>query len=136
MDDLRQTSQIATHGLKAQSERLRTISQNLANANSMAEKAGEDPYRRKLITFRNVMDRELGADVVKSGRLREDMTPFGRKFDPNHPAADENGYVLTPNVNPLVEMMDLREAERSYEANLNVIKVTREMTRDTLELLR
>lgn len=136
MDDLKQTSAIATHGLKAQAERLRVISQNLANADSVAERPGEDPYRRRLVTFRSVMDRELGADVVKTGRLREDMSAFGRKYDPSHPAADDQGYVMTPNVNPLIELMDMKEAERSYEANLNVIKAARDMTRDTLELLR
>ncbi|GEO80298.1 flagellar basal body rod protein FlgC [Pararhodospirillum oryzae] len=136
MDEFKQTSQIATSGLKAQAERLRTIAQNLANADSIAEHKGEDPYRRRVVTFRNVMDRELGADVVKTGRVREDMSAFNRKYIPGHPAADDQGYVLTPNVNPLVEMMDMREAQRSYDANLNVITITRQMTRDTIELLR
>ncbi|WP_413205285.1 flagellar basal body rod protein FlgC [Rhodospirillum sp. A1_3_36] len=136
MDELKQSSKIATYGLKAQAERLRTISQNLANADSVAERAGEDPYRRRIMTFRDEMDRELGAKVVRVGRRMEDMSAFNREYNPSHPAADNQGYVLTPNVNPLVEMMDMREAQRSYEANLNVIKTAREMTKNTLELLQ
>lgn len=136
MDSLTQSSRIATSGLKAQAERLRVISQNLANMNSVAERQGEDPYRRQISTFRNVMDRELGVKVVRSGRVEQDMTPFDRKYDPSHPAADEQGYVLSPNVNMLVEMMDMREAQRTYEANLNVITMSREMNNDTIDLLR
>ncbi|ABC23622.1 flagellar basal body rod protein FlgC [Rhodospirillum rubrum] len=136
MDELKQTAAIATSGLKAQTERLRTIAQNMANADSMAERQGEDPYRRRVVTFKSVMDREVGAEMVRTGRVREDMSAFTRKYDPSHPGADAEGYVLAPNVNPMVEMMDMREAQRSYEANLNVITATREMTRNTLELLR
>nr|WP_242018832.1 flagellar basal body rod protein FlgC [Phaeovibrio sulfidiphilus] len=133
---MRLSSKIATYGLKAQAERLRVISQNLANANSVAPRQGEDPYRRQVITFRNVMDRELDARVVKSVRVGEDMSPFDRLYDPSHPGADEQGYVLAPNVNMLVEMMDLREAQRTYEANLNVITLSRELTGATLDMLR
>ncbi len=136
MDDLKVVSRIAVFGLKAQAERLRVVSQNLSNADSVAETAGSDPYRRRVISFKSVMDRELDTDVVKTGRVREDMSPFGREYDPGHPAADADGYVTTANVNPMVELMDMREAQRSYEANLNVIKVTREMTDGTIDLLR
>jgi flagellar basal-body rod protein FlgC len=136
MDDVKQAGKIATYGMKAQAERLRTISQNLANADSVAERAGMDPYRRKIVTFRGEVDRELGAEVVKVRGRTEDMSAFGREYNPSHPAADDQGYVQTPNVNPLVELMDMREAQRSYEANLNVIKASREMTKNTLELLR
>jgi flagellar basal-body rod protein FlgC len=136
MDSLSQSSKIATAGLKAQAERLRVISQNLANMNSVAERQGEDPYRRQISTFKNVMDRELGVKVVQTGRVEQDMTPFERKYDPSHPAADEKGYVLSPNVNMLVEMMDMREAQRTYEANLNVVTMSREMNNDTIDLLR
>ncbi|CCG08010.1 flagellar basal body rod protein FlgC [Pararhodospirillum photometricum] len=136
MDELQQSAKIATSGLKAQTERLRTIAQNMANADSIAERQGEDPYRRRIVSFRNVVDREIGTALVKTGRVSEDMTPFNRKYDPGNPAADDKGYVLAPNVNPMVELMDMREAQRSYEANLNVVGLTRKMTQSTIELLK
>lgn len=136
MDSLRQSSKIATYGLKAQAERLRVISQNLANADSVAASEGQDPYRRQVITFKNVLEKDIDAKIVKTKRVEEDMTPFDRVFDPSHPAADEQGYVLAPNVNMLVELMDLREAQRSYEANLNVVTMSRELTNATLDILR
>jgi len=136
MDNLSASSKIAAHGMKAQATRLRVISENLANANSTSEVPGGEPYRRKLLTFRNTLDRELEANTVTVKRIYDDKSDLGVKYDPAHPAADENGYVLTPNVNPLIEMMDMREAQRSYEANLNVITASREMVSKTLELLR
>ncbi|MGB0696400.1 MAG: flagellar basal body rod protein FlgC [Rhodospirillaceae bacterium] len=136
MDDVRQASRIAVSGLKAQSERLRTISQNLANADSVSDVPGGEPYRRKILVFQNELDRSIGADLVKVAREREDMTAFDRRYDPSHPGADAEGYYLVPNVNPMLELMDLRQAQRSYEANLNVISTSREITRRTLELLR
>jgi flagellar basal-body rod protein FlgC len=136
MDNLSASSEIAAHGMKAQATRLRVISENLANANSTSEVPGGEPYRRKLLTFRNTLDRELEANTVTVKRIYDDQSELGVKYDPAHPAADENGYVLTPNVNPLIEMMDMREAQRSYEANLNVITASREMVAKTLELLR
>jgi len=136
MDNLSTSSKIAAHGMKAQATRLRVIAENLANVNSTSEVPGGEPYRRKLITFRNTLDHELEANTVKVKRIYDDQTRLTSKYDPNHPAADEDGYILVPNVNPLIEMMDMREAQRSYEANMNVITTSREMLSKTLELLR
>jgi flagellar basal-body rod protein FlgC len=136
MDDLKISSQIASHGMKAQATRLRVISENLANADSTAERAGGEPYRRKLVTFRNQLDRALQAVTVKVKKITNDRSKLPSKYDPTHPGADEKGYVLLPNVNPLVEMMDMREAQRSYEANMNVISTSRQMVAKTLELLK
>ena len=127
---------IAASGLKAQSGRMRVISENIANADSMPTKRGESPYRRKLPNFDRKFDTELGAETVKLGRVARDRTPFQNKFEPGHPAADANGYVQAPNVNTLIETMDLREAQRSYEANLNVVSATRRMLQRTLDILR
>jgi flagellar basal-body rod protein FlgC len=136
MDDLSASSDIAAKGMKAQATRLRVISENLANADSTAEVPGGEPYRRKLVTFRNQLDRELEADTVKVKRIYNDKGKLPSKYDPTHPGANAQGYVLTPNVNPLIEMMDMREAQRSYEANMNVISVSRQMVAKTLELLK
>ena len=136
MDDLSISSKVAAAGMKAQATRLRVIAENLANANSTSEVAGGDPYRRKVVTFRNALDRELEADLVKVKRIYNERGPLESKYDPNHPAANEDGYVLQPNVNPLIEMMDMREAQRSYEANMNVITTSRQMMSKTLELLK
>ncbi|NKB43992.1 MAG: flagellar basal body rod protein FlgC [Alphaproteobacteria bacterium] len=136
MDNLSASSKIAAHGMKAQATRLRVISENLANVNSTSEVPGGEPYRRKLLTFRNALDRQLEANTVKVKRIYDDKSELGVRYDPAHPAADANGYVLTPNVNPLIEMMDMREAQRSYEANMNVISTSRQMLAKTLELLR
>jgi len=136
MDDLKAVQRIAVAGMKAQSERLRVISQNLANADSVGQSPGETPYRRKLITFENALDREIGGGSVRVRSVTEDMSAFPKRLDPSHPAADAEGYVLMPNVNPLVEMMDMREAQRSYEANMSAISVAREMSKRTLEMLR
>jgi flagellar basal-body rod protein FlgC len=136
MDDISKAARIASAGMKAQSKRLRVVAENMANADSLPSTAGQDPYRRKMVTFRNELDREVNADLVKVDRTIRDMSDFGRKYEPGHPAADANGYVSTPNINPLVEVMDLREAQRSYEANLSVISMSREMTSKTIDLLR
>lgn len=136
MDDLSKATAIASTGLKAQAKRVRVISENMANADSVAKSPGGEPYRRKLITFRNQLSRELDAKTVRADRTVRDMTDFGRKYMPGHPGADEQGYVLTPNVNPLIEMMDMREAQRSYDANLQVINMSRDLMSKTIELLR
>lgn len=135
MDFLR-TISVAASGLKAQSGRMRVIAENLANADSTAATPGGDPYRRKVPTFTNSFDRELEANVVRLGRIRTDQSEFRTRFDPSHPAADENGEVKFPNVNSLVEQMDMREAQRSYEANLNLVSATRRMISRTIEILR
>ncbi|MEO5375552.1 MAG: flagellar basal body rod protein FlgC [Alphaproteobacteria bacterium] len=136
MDDLLKTGKIAAAGMKAQATRLRVVSENMANADSVAKTPGGEPYRRKIITFKNTLDRALDANVVRVDRVSADRTEFGRRHEPNHPAADADGYVLLPNVNPLVEMMDMREAQRTYEANLGVVNVTKDMVKRTVELLR
>ncbi|MBX7199803.1 MAG: flagellar basal body rod protein FlgC [Rhodospirillaceae bacterium] len=136
MDDLKISSEIAAKGMKAQATRLRVISENLANADSTAEAPGGEPYRRKLVTFRNQLDKAIGADTVMVKKIFNDQTKLPSKYDPSHPGANAQGYVLTPNVNPLIEMMDMREAQRSYEANMNVISTSRSMVAKTLELLK
>jgi flagellar basal-body rod protein FlgC len=135
-DDLISTFRISAAGMKVQGSRLRVISQNIANADSLATQPGEKPYQRKLITFRSEMNRELGVNLIEVNRVSNDRSDFGKRLDPSHPAADKDGYVLTPNVNKLVEMMDMREAQRSYEANLSAIRTSRRMLNKTLELLR
>ena len=136
MDDLQKSSAIAVSGMKAQSERLRVISENLANADSTAQTPDGLPYRRKIVTFKNELDRATGANKVVVNKVKTDPSDFNKKYDPNHPAADRDGYVLTPNVNSLVEMMDMREAQRSYDANMNVITTSRTMLSQTVQLLK
>ena len=136
MDGLTLSKTIASSGMKAQAHRLRVISENLANADSLAKTPGGLPYRRKVVTFRNELDRDTGAELVKIGRVSRDRSQLERKYDPHHVAADANGYVLLPNVNPLVETMDMKEAQRTYEANLNVISVSKDMMTKTLDLIR
>jgi flagellar basal-body rod protein FlgC len=134
--DFIKTIAIAASGLRAQAGRMRIISQNLANADSTAQTADAEPYRRKIPTFKSEIDRALGAPMVRLGKVATDRSDFRQKFDPGHPAADGTGHVKYPNVNSLVEMMDLREAQRSYEANVNVIGATRRMIQRTLEILK
>lgn len=128
---------VSASGMRVQGDRMRVISQNIANADTSANAPGEDPYRRKIITFKNVMDRELGADIVKTASITQDMSnDFRLKFMPDHPGADENGYVKFPNISSLIEVMDMREAQRSYEANLGMMEMARSMMNRTLDLLR
>ena len=134
MDFLRSIA-IAASGLRAQAGRMRVISENIANSESTAQQPGGDPYRRRIPTFRSEVDRALGASVVSIGRVRTDQSAFRQKLEPGNPAADANGYVRYPNVNPLVEMTDMRDAQRSYEANLNVITATRRMIQRTIAIL-
>ncbi len=134
--DLSKTLKISAAGMQAQSARMRTIAENLANADSVADAPGAEPYRRKVLTFKNALDRATGADLVRADRVMHDKSEFQKRFDPNHPAADAEGYVLAPNVNALIEVMDMRQAQRSYEANLNVIEVSKTMILRTIDLLR
>jgi flagellar basal-body rod protein FlgC len=115
---------------------MRIIAENIANATSTAPTTGADPYRRRIPTFRSEIDRALGARVVALGRVRTDPSDFRVKHEPGHPAADAKGNVKYPNVNSLVEMVDLREAQRSYEANVNVIGASRRMIQRTIEILK
>ena len=134
--DLDSAMKIAAAGMRAQGTRIRVISENLANANSTGETPGDVPYRRQTVSFRNVLDREIGASLVEVGEIGTDPSPFQRRYQPGHPSADAEGYVQYPNVSSLVEMVDMREAQRSYEANLNALASARSMIRRTIELLR
>jgi flagellar basal-body rod protein FlgC len=134
--DFARSMGIATSGLRAQAGRMRVISENIANADSTASTAGGDPYRRKVPTFASALDRTLDAQVVSLGRVKPDPTAFRVKHEPGNPAADASGNVKYPNVNPLIEMTDMRDAQRSYEANLNVISATRRMISLTLNILK
>jgi len=127
---------IAASGLRAQSGRMRVISENIANADSTAPGPGTEPYRRKMLTFSSELDRNVDAQLVTLGRIKTDQSEFRVKHEPGHPAADANGNVKYPNVNSLVEMMDMREAQRSYEANVNVITASRRMIQRTLDILK
>jgi flagellar basal-body rod protein FlgC len=127
---------IAASGLRAQAGRMRIIAENIANAESTAGARGGDPYRRRIPTFRSEMDRALEAKIVTLGRVRTDPSDFRIKHEPGHPSADASGNVKYPNVNALVEMTDMREAQRSYEANVNVIGASRRMIQRTLEILK
>ena len=134
--DFARSMGIATSGLRAQAGRMRVISENIANADSTAATAGGDPYRRKVPTFSSELDRTLDAKVVSLGRIRPDQTAFRVKHEPGNPAADAAGNVKYPNVNPLVEMTDMRDAQRTYEANLNILSATRRMVALTLNILK
>jgi flagellar basal-body rod protein FlgC len=136
MSELIKSLDISASGMKAQGTRLRVISENVANAGSTALKPGENPFRRKLVTFASELNRELGVELVEVRRISRDPSDFGQRFEPNHPAADADGYVKTSNVNTIIEMADMREAQRSYEANLKVLQSTRTMLQRTIELLR
>ncbi|KIZ41667.1 MULTISPECIES: flagellar basal body rod protein FlgC [Rhodopseudomonas] len=134
--DFARSMGIATSGLRAQAGRMRVISENIANAESTALTVGGDPYRRKVPTFTSTLDRALDAKVVTLGRVVPDSSDFRVKYEPSNPVADAAGNVKYPNVNPLVEMTDMREAQRSYEANLNIISATRRMIQRTLDILK
>lgn len=137
MSELYSTMSISASGMKAQSARLRVISQNIANANTAAPTPDENPYARQKITFKNELDRQIDAKKVLVDKIQNDTDkPFPTKFMPDHPGADANGYVKMPNVDPLVEMMDMREAQRSYEANLGMIEQSRGMIMQTIDILR
>jgi flagellar basal-body rod protein FlgC len=127
---------VAAAGLRAQSGRMRIIAENIANAASMPSRAGEEPYRRKIPTFRQAFDQALGAETVSLGAIRRDQAPFKTEYAPGNPLADAKGYIQKPNVDSLIETLDMREAQRSYEANLNVIGTSRRMLARTLEILR
>ncbi|MBL8667757.1 MAG: flagellar basal body rod protein FlgC [Rhodospirillales bacterium] len=136
MDDISATLHLSAAGMRAQGTRLRVIAENIANADSEATAPGQEPYRRRVVTFRNALDRESGAEAVRVKDIDDDPTPFPRRWDPGHPAADASGYVLESNVNPLIEMTDMQEAQRSYEANLNVVRAAKGMAQDVIDVLR
>ena len=134
--DLGTAMRIASSGMKAQSARLRVTAENLANVESTAQAPGGDPYRRKTITFAGKRDRELGAELVDVKSYGLDRGDFELRYEPGHPAADTAGYVKYPNVNAFIELMDMREAQRSYEANLSALGVARSLQQKTIDLLR
>ena len=134
--DLIKALKVSASGMQAQGTRLRIISENVANANSTAQTPGGEPYRRRLVTFDNELNRALGVETVRVSRISDDTSDFSRRYQPGHPAADADGYVLMPNVNALIEMADMREAQRSYEANLKVIQAARSMVQGTIDILR
>jgi len=136
MDPIDATMRIATSGMKAQSMRLRVVSENVANVASTGNSPGADAYRRKTVTFGSVLDRKLGAELVGKGKIGTDQSQFRLSYDPSHPAADERGYVKLPNVNSVIEMADMREATRGYEANVTVIEQAKAMSARTIDLLR
>lgn len=136
MDPLTTSLRVAASGLTAQSERLRVVSENMANAQSTGKTPNEDPYVRKTINFGSLVDRQSGAAFVNVSSMSTDPGEFPTEYIPGHQAADENGYVKMPNVNMLIEMADMREANRSYEANLQTIKQARELISMTIDLLR
>lgn len=135
-DPLQISLRVAASGLEVQSTRLRVVAENLANAQSTGSTPGADPYQRKTVSFENVLDRTSEASLVKVGDISVDRTPFELEYRPGHPAADERGFVKLPNVNMATELADMREANRSYEANLQIIKRTRELLSMTIDLLR
>ncbi|HSZ74394.1 MAG TPA: flagellar basal body rod protein FlgC [Rhizomicrobium sp.] len=134
--DLATSMAIAASGLRAQSTRMRVIAENIANANSTSPVVSGDPYRRKIPTMTSQFDQELGATLVQAGQTMPDQSDFRLQFDPGNPAADKQGYVKLPNVNPLVEIMDMREAQRSYEANLTIMDASKSMLSRTVDLLK
>ena len=136
MDPLTASLKISASGLEAQSSRLRVVSENLANARSTGDTPGADPYRRKTISFAQELDRAAGVSTVEIKKIGIDRSDFHKEYDPGNPAADVNGVVKYPNVNILVEMADMREANRSYEANLQSIRQARDLINSTIDLLR
>jgi flagellar basal-body rod protein FlgC len=136
MDPLLSVMRTAASGLQSQSMRMRVVSENLANIESAGSAPGADPYRRKLVSFESVLDGATGTELVAVNRIIRSQQPFHNEFRPGHPAADSSGYVKLPNVNIIVEMADMREANRSYEANLQVIKQARDMISMTIDLLK
>jgi len=134
--DLQKALSISARGMNVQTTRLRVIAENLANQDTTGTSPGTQPYRRKTVTFANAVDKSVGAETVKVKKVGRDMGELPLRFDPGHPAADERGYVRVPNVNSFVEVMDLKEAQRSYSANLNVLQVSRGLFSRTIEMLR
>lgn len=134
--DLDASLGVSASGLRAQSLRMRVIAENLANQDSVAEKPGGDPYRRRVVSFQAEVDRATGATGVKVKSVQGDQSNFTKVYQPGHPAADAQGYVLKPNVNGLIESADMKAAQRSYEANLNAIEAAKSLTMRTIDLLK
>ena len=134
--DLLKALKISAAGMNAQSARMKVSAENMANSETMPAQPGGDPYRRKTISFKNILDRTQGIKTVAVGKIETDKSAFEKRFDPSHPMADKDGHVLMPNVKSLVEMMDIREAQRTYEANVGAIEAAKNMLMRAVELLR
>lgn len=134
--DLINTIHISSSGMKVQQDRLKIVAQNIANSESVGTREGQAPYRRQTISFKNALDKETDTQMVKTNKIGKDKSDFVKKFEPQHPQADAQGYVLYPNVNSISEMMDMREARRSYEANLNMVESSKAMLSSTINILR
>jgi flagellar basal-body rod protein FlgC len=135
MDFLGSIGRTASSGMQAQAQRLQIIAENMANADSTGATAGADPYRRRVMTFDQMTDAESGATTVEVKAVTDDPSPFRLVHDPSHPAADPQGYVKMPNVDPLIELANMREAARSYEANLNMLETGRQMRGQLIDML-
>ena len=137
MDPLKSILQISSSGMLAQGERLKVVSENVANASSTAMNPGEDPYRRKTITFEELIDNKTGISTVRVASIDRDRdTDFSLRYEPSHPAADDKGFVKVSNVSPVMEMANMREAARSYEANMNMFEAARRMRTQMIDLLK
>lgn len=136
MDGLSSVIAISASGLRAQSERLKVVSENVANAGTTANSPDEEPYRRKMISFASTVDEATGAAIVEVSEITRDLSDFTVRYDPSHPAADQNGFVRYPNVEPLIEISNMREASRSYEANLTMLENARSMRAQMIDLLK
>lgn len=136
MSDILNSIDIASSGMYVQNERLKVIAQNIANSDSTSRVSGGLPYQRKTISFQNVLDKEMGLEKVEVQKIGTDNSDFDKKYEPAHPAADKDGYVLYPNVSTLIEMTDMKEAKNAYQANLSVIEIAKSMIQRTLDLLR
>ncbi len=134
--ELKNAMKISASGMKAQGDRLKVIAENLANADSLGKTPGADPYRRKMVNFKSELDRATGANMVTALKPTKDRSDFELKFDPGHPSANADGYVKLPNVKSVIEMAEMREAQRTYEANLNVVDSAKQMINRTIDLLR
>ena len=134
--DLMDSMHISASGMEAQQQRLKIVSENIANADSVGSRNGTQPYRRQTVTFKDELDRQTGATMVKVAKIDTDKSDFAQRYEPGNPMADKDGYVLYPNVNPIMEAMDMREAKRGYEANLDVIDSSKTMLTNTINLLR
>ena len=134
--DLQDSMMISAAGLRAQSIRMRVSAENIANQDSISSGTGDMPYRRKIVNFKTMMDRALGVETIQVDKVTFDRSDFGQRYDPGHPAADASGYITTSNVNGMIEAMDMRQAQRTYEANLNAIETSKNMLLRTIEILK
>ena len=134
--DLSKSMVISASGMKAQSTRMRIIAENIANAGSVAAGPGQEPYRRKTVSFGQELDKATGVYTVKVDDVNYDKSDFGLRYEPGHPAANKDGYIQTPNVNSLIETMDMKQSQHSYQSNLNALEVSKNMMMRTIDLLR